>query len=535
MQTIVHPTNVALQVVALELPPLLCDNAQLEEPTINMDFLDPHKRRQSHIRLIIGYVLVGIAILLATVILVYAAYGYSINPKTGNVVQNGLLFVGSQPSGANIYLNGTSRNSTTSARLVLAAGNYTLKLTKTGYRDWQRNIVLSEQSIDRFVYPFLFPTKPRVTPIKPYSAAPSLITETPDRHWLLVEALNSDPATVSFDEFDTTKLDQASQPITLPSDLLTSPDQPGSVLTEVAWSTDNVHLLLKHDYQGGSEFVVLDRTSPTDSFNVNKTLGINPTQVVLRNEKVDQLYVYDGSAQTLSVADTTKDVVDPAFLTHVLAFKGYGTSLLTYVTDNKMPAGQAQARIWDNGQTYALNSFPVGDHYLIDAAQYQGDWFYAAGSSSADHVNLYKNPLDSLQNSSIGKAEAFISLRVNNASKIGFSTNTRFIEVESGQQFGVYDFETDTRFQYTLQAALVGPLQWMDGHRLMGESAGKFFVMDYDGINQQLLTPTNFAEGGFFSSDYNHLLTTAPASDGSSVSLENIDMRAGADLPASTQ
>jgi hypothetical protein len=500
-----------------------------------MDFLDPRKRRNYQIRLIIGYVLVTIAIALATIVLVYGAYGYSINTKTGNVVQNGLLFVGSKPSGAEIYLNGSSLHTTTSARLVLAAGNYTLKLTRSGYRDWQRAITLNAQTIDRFVYPFLFPQKPRVANMKTYSAEPSLITQTPDRHWLLVQMPSTDPATVSFDQFDTTKLSQAPQTIALPSNLLTNADQPGSILTEVAWSTDNVHLLLKHDYQGGSEYIVFNRTSPGDSFNVNKLLDINPSEVELRNESISQLYVYDASAQTLSVADTSKSVVDPPFLSHVLAFKGYGTSLLTYVTDNKMPAGQAQARIWNNGQTYALDTFSASTNYLIDAAQYQGDWYYAAGSGASDHVNLYKNPLNSLQNTANSKALSFISLRVAGATKISFSTNARFIAAEAGQQFGAYDFETQTRYQYTLQAPLAGVMSWMDGNRLIGDSNGQAYVMDGDGTNKQSLIPTDFVQGGFFSNDYNHLLTTAPASDGVSAVLENVDMRAGADLPASTQ
>src|ERR1700722_21004469 len=98
-----------------------------------MDFLDPRKKRAYKIRLLIGYALVTIAIGLAVVILVYDAYGYNLNPETGNVTQNGLLFVGSKPGGANIYLNGM-QHSTTSSRLVLPAANYTLKLTKSGYR-----------------------------------------------------------------------------------------------------------------------------------------------------------------------------------------------------------------------------------------------------------------------------------------------------------------------------------------------------------------------------------------------------------------
>jgi len=500
-----------------------------------MDFLDPKKKRSYKIRLIIGYVLVAIALGLATVILVYAARGYSINTKNGEVVQNGLLFLDSKPGGAAIYLNGQPRNATTSARLVLAVGDYNLKFTKSGYRDWQRPITLDSQTIARYVYPFLFPIKSRVTNLKNYSALPVLMTETPDRHWLLVQLPSSDPAVTSFDQYDTSKLTQAPTTISLPSDLLTNAALPGSVLTEVAWSTDNSHLVLKHDYQGGSEYIILDRAVPADSINVNKTLGITPAQVALRNDKTDQLYIYDATAQSLSVADTAKATVSPPFLSHVLAFKGYGTSLITYVTDNKMPAGQAQARIWDNGQTYALANLVAGSTYLIDAAQYQGDWYYAAGSSANDHIYLYKNPLSSLQDKSVGKALSFISLRVANAQKIGFSTNTRFIEVESGQQFGVYDFETMMRYQYILQAPLTGPMQWMDGHRLIGDSNGQVYVMDYDGTNRQSLTPTDFSLGGFFSADYNHLLTSAPNTDSTAVVLENVDMRAGPDLPASTQ
>jgi hypothetical protein len=77
-------------------------------------------------------------------------------------------------------------------------------------------------------------------------------------------------------------------------------------------------------------------------------------------------------------------------------------------------------------------------------------------------------------------------------------------------------------------------MSWMDGHRFLGQSGGNVFVMDYDGINKQSLTPTTLANGGFFSQDYRHLLTTTTASDGSVV-VQDVDMRAGADLPKNKQ
>ena len=182
-----------------------------------MDFLDPRKRRANRIRLIIAYALMWIAVGLGTIILVYAAYGYGINTKTGEVVENGLLFVDSRPTGAEIYLNGKDQNTTTAARLVLPAGNYTLSLKRSGYRDWQRSFSLEEHSIARDVYPFLLPTKPQVTPLKTFSSEPSLVTQSPDRRWYLVQNPDSTSATISFDEYDTTDLTKQNQVLDMPA------------------------------------------------------------------------------------------------------------------------------------------------------------------------------------------------------------------------------------------------------------------------------------------------------------------------------
>jgi hypothetical protein len=65
------------------------------KPT-HMDYLDPSKERAQTIRLIIGYILIGVAILIATLILLYQAYGFGIN-KEGQVIQSGLVFMSSQP------------------------------------------------------------------------------------------------------------------------------------------------------------------------------------------------------------------------------------------------------------------------------------------------------------------------------------------------------------------------------------------------------------------------------------------------------
>src|SRR5437870_5101173 len=103
-----------------------------------MDFLDPKKQKAHRIRLLVGYVLVGLLVIVATIILLYQAYGFGIN-SSGQVIQSGLVFIASQPSGANILVNGVQKTQT-NARLNLPAGQYTVAVQRDGYRTWQRSI-----------------------------------------------------------------------------------------------------------------------------------------------------------------------------------------------------------------------------------------------------------------------------------------------------------------------------------------------------------------------------------------------------------
>ncbi len=492
-----------------------------------MDFLDPRKRRLHNIRLIIGYGLTAIAIGLTSIILVYGAYGYGINTKTGAVIQNGLLFVDSKPGGASIYLNDQPQGNNTSARLVLPASNYNLAIKKTGYRDWSRKFTLNEHSIARYIYPFLFPTKLTSQNLKVYSSEPRVVTQSPDKRWLLVQTPSTDTKNFAFDMYDTTKLDQSPSLLVLPPELL-SGNGPVHSLKAVEWASDNNHLLFQHSFTGGSEFIVFNRAGPASSLNVSRVFGVAASKMSLRNKKIDQLYIFNQADNSLSLGDVAKASTQP-LLTQVLAYKSYGPDLLSYVTAQKVATGQVMARIWENGKTYPLYTFASGNKYFLDAAQFQGHWYYVAGSDKADRINIYKDPLSGIKDPATAKAIPLIALPDYGVDSLTFSDNDRFIGAQAGQKFGVYDIETQSRYQYTLAAPISGEMHWMDGHRLIGLSAGSILAMDYDATNQQVLIPSSSGDNVFLDKNYNQLFSLATVDSG--VALQHTDLRAGVDLP----
>ncbi|HEX3569119.1 MAG TPA: PEGA domain-containing protein [Candidatus Saccharimonadales bacterium] len=489
-----------------------------------MDFLDPKKRKAHTIRLILGYILVGIALIIATTILVYQSYGFSY--KNGKVIQNGLVFLSSQPGSANIYMNGKLKD-TTSARLVLPAGQYSFKLARDGYRPWQRIVGVEGGSVEHFDYPFLFPENVVTETTHAYDAVPNITLQSPDRHWLLVQDAAS---FTSFDQYDLSKKQPVPVAFDLPADLTAKTD--GSQSWElVEWSTDNRHVLLRHNYQKSgqnlSEYILLDRQDPSQSQNLTKVLGTNPTQIALRDKAYDQYYVFDQAAGTLMTA-SLKEPTPAPYLTHVLDFKSYGSNVMLYATTDGASANQVSVKVRQGNDTFNIREVPANSEYLLDITQYSGDWYMAAGSQSENKVYVYKNPMATLQSKTLGVAVPVQALKVDAPNYVAFSSNAEFIMTENGTHFATYDVQTEKGYTYTIKHPLDAPqvhATWMDGDRIMYVSDGKVLVFDFDGINQQMLQAANPAYLPFFDRNYKYLYVVGPA----------VQTAATADKPAATQ
>lgn len=472
-----------------------------------MDFLDPNKKRSNKIKLFVGYALIAIVIGISSLILFFYSSGYGVD-GSGNVIQNGLVFMSSRPDGAQISVEGVysgyKQQAQTNTRMILKEGRYKVTLQKSGYRSWQREFSLEGSGIERMVYPLLFPENLTTTNLKTYSAEPAVVSSSPDRQWIIVQQPGN---FLSFDVFNANDPEAAATAFSVPAGVLTTTTGAQS-LEVVEWSTDNNNILVKHVYDNKQEFAVINRDKPAESFNVNAVTGQTPFNVMLKDKKTDQLYLHMAEGGLLQTVNVKTKALTP-LVNKALAFQPHGSDMLVYVTPHETKPEVVSVRIITNEKDYELRELPANTTYVVDVAKFDNSWYLVAGAVSDNKVYVYKDPLTTLIAENSTREIIARTLRIQNPQDVSFSANARFLAAQSGQELAVYDAENDRQYKYELEEPIdTGrPIKWMDGHRLATSTAGEVLVFDFDGINRQKLMPISSKTDVMFDRDYENSYT----------------------------
>ncbi|MGH7157621.1 MAG: PEGA domain-containing protein [Candidatus Saccharimonadales bacterium] len=489
-----------------------------------MDFLDPQKQKAHARRLIAGYILIGMVLLLATVILLYQAFGYGID-RHGRVFQNGLVFISSLPDNAEVYVNGERQSSTTNTRLVLPAGQYVFELKREGYRAWKRAITVEGSTLQRFDYPLLFADNPETALVKQY-AAPGLATQSLDKRWLLVQ---SDTAN-SFELFDINADNPVPSTLAIPTEVLSNGETNG--WQEVEWSKDNRRLVLKRlftqDGKQTSEYILVDRENANASVNLSVRLGFTPTVLQLRDKAHDQYYAFDQPNGLLFTATLERPTPQP-YLDKVLAFQSDGADSVLYATSQDASPGKTLVRVRQGDDHYTIRQVEAAAApYMLDIARYDGDWYVAAGASAEDRVYVYKNPVDALKSDSGDVLVPVHILKAARPTYAVFSPGSRFILAEGGQDFSVFDVKNNNGYSFQLDDQLSsdpGHATWADEYHLTFVTAdGQIIIVDYDGTNRQVLAAARAGTTPFFTDNYRRLYALTATN-----SLDRTELRAPRD------
>ncbi len=470
-----------------------------------MDFLDPQKQKAHSRRLALGYALIGLALVLATTILLYLAYGFGLD-KEGRVIQNGLIFVSSHPVGADVHINNKLYKDQTNTRMPLPAGQYVMQLSRDGYNNWRRAITVEGGIVERFDYPLLLPSSLATTTTKQYTSTPTVVSASQDRHWLVVGLATEN----NFDLYDLDAKKPVATVISVNPDILAA----GTTTTgweAIDWANNNRHLLLRRTYdrngQPGTEYILLDREDPTATQNLSILFGFSPTSLAFNGRAQDKFYAFDQNSGEVFTVEVKKPTPTP-YLSDVLAFAPDGDNVL-YVTDAGAPAGKVLVRLRQKTATpYTIRQLPANSAYLLKLANYANDTFVAAGATTDNKVYVYKDPLAILKEDKTATPAPIQILKLDAPSHLSFSPNKRFFVVENSDKFAAYDAETDKAYAYQIKTPLDAPTThatWMDGYRMNVMSGGKLVTFDFDGSNSRTLTAANPTLLPAFDRSYNYM------------------------------
>jgi len=463
-----------------------------------MDFLDPKNKRSYNIRLFIGFFLSAMVIILGTLILALITAGYTINTKTGKVIQNGLIFVDSTPVSANIYVN-NQYTSNTNTRLELRAGSYHISLYAPGYNNWSTNVDLIGGDVEELSYPLLVPTKPLVSTIAKYTAKPQVFTQTPNKHWLLV---SSTATANSFDVYDQTNTKTPVTTATVPDSLLVSTAGANS-FSVVQWATDNQDVLLEDNYQGAINYIVFNYVTPANSYNVNQTFPVTFSSVKLFNSQPTTPLLFNQATGDLYLGNQSNKTA-PLILSDVINYAYYGTNKFLYATADGNSASLTSIMFSNLSKSYLVKNVPQANSYLLNISLYGGDYYYLTGGGGV-YDYIYKNLPD--QSRGNNRLPEPFTLMVNDTQpqSVSNSTGQRYISLQSGNNFSVYDIETQDHYRFTLSSSLSSPnfATWMDDNRFISFSGSKMIIFGFDGSNIYNLATADNSFNGLFSPNYN--------------------------------
>ncbi len=488
-----------------------------------MDYLDPLKNRRNKILLIVGYFLISIMIGLTTVVLYYVTEGFGVN-NSGQVIQKGLLFFSSQPNPANIYINNALYSAQTNTSFLLPAGTYNIKITKTGYSPWQRSIIVNGGTVEHFDYPFLFPSKLSTKRLSSINGIPSFDTQSLDRRWLLVSDATQ------FNQFNLYDLNNVTSPptvVTIPSTIL-SPATTSQSWHLIQWSSDNRHVLLRHDFDSSSEYILVDTQNPAASINLNKTFNnLSFNQLSMINNQYNLYYLYDSTNDNLYSVDIASPQVVNQTLSNVLAYKSYSTNTLLYVVSDASNNNKVLVEEQVGSKTYIIKSLLPATKYLLNLTTYNSVPYVVIGDSNTGKIYIYQDPISQLNNNPDSAPGPIQVLYIKNPNYLSFSSTAQFVMAENANTFAVYNIESGYAYNYTVNLPMDSPqvnAEWMDGDRLSYVSGGKLVVFDYDDANMRILSAANSNLFAYFSPDYSELYSIVSSGNSSDSFLTQTSM-----------
>lgn len=415
-------------------------------------------------------------------IVFFALMGYRLDQENGHISRGALIQFGSTPSGANVTIDGNTLSARTPTKHSLVAGNHDLKVTRDGYRDWSKSLVIQAGTLTWLNNIRLIPNQLETEAALSFGVIKNAITSGDNRMLLTQE----DPAKAIFEIANLRSLSDGAKTIALATSMYSQGSN--HIFTPTSWDDSGRYVMLKHRYDDTKlEWLIVDTQRVSESVNVSRLLQVQFDELRFSGSGITNLYgTTNGSLRQI---DAENGTLSKVLVSKVVDFDIFNHSFITYVGVDPTNAEKKVAGVYRSGddESTVLREGVAKDSDLaIATARYFNDTYIAIAES--DRVVIlrgdFPNPEDKDKVNGLEIANEFT---VNfSVKELSFSGKGSYLAIRGDKAFTGYEIE----FRRQVESAVsLGEVRWFDDVNVWTVQNGTLVIQEYDGANRQELVP----------------------------------------------
>jgi hypothetical protein len=444
----------------------------------HMHYVDfDSKNKQTIIRFAI-YVVLGLIAIAVSYLVILGARGYDVDPATRKVVRNGLILTWSQPESVDVYVNGNLEDNTP-ARFPLPVGQYDMKMSKLGYRDWTKTVNLRASEVIKLNYPRLFPNEITAKPVTSLSEVSGWL-QSGDQETI---AVHVKPGSRDIILYSVKDIEAQPKLMTIPRQFLTEVAGSTGIINLHQWSADSDYLMVEHINGDLTEYIRIN-VIDNEFVNINKTMTLELTNLQFDRSENNKMYgLTNNQLRRIDIGDK---VASAALVAQVVDYRVASDGRVLAIQKRDKLSSLLMIDRDDNIST--VLSAPTTATAQLELGNYD-DEDYAVVALSPSETKLVW--LDEKENRN---SDMIATIPGKNVQVYPVSFTGRFAVVSSGDVVTVHDFEKLRVFEFEFDGMTPESLSWFDdGHLITTTRNGAIDVIEFDGKNK-----TNIGKGKNF-------------------------------------
>jgi len=406
--------------------------------------------------LLIGsYALVAAVIAGATLLLVSYGSGYSYDFRNNKLVSNGLLILGTTPSGARLTIDGRQSRKVTPYRSTFRVGQYDIKLTKDGYRPWSKRINIVASEVVNLALIIMVPEKLRMAAIPNTAETTTILASSDHRHTAAITA-GSKPGLWRL------KPDRAT------AEKVYTPGE-GQTIQSGSLSHDGSRALLRVQQADGVRVLYIDMDNGNTQ-DLSNDLKVALDDLRFSFSDSDRLYWL--SADGLRRIDVNSKTLS-AVLADKVANYTYDNDRIIYVQSSTV--GKIVAVMDADGKNVKtlVEGVAESPNYLLTYASFRDKDVLAVVPTATGQLTVYE---------SIYSDNVIARVVARDVNRVLPSDDGHYIVFARENGFGSYDVGR-AKIYDGLYTDKVDAISWFNGAHVVVNSNGTTRLVEFDGSN----------------------------------------------------